>query len=182
MPLSNELVAAIIGGLIATFGSVATIITSYLLRNVGKIVVNVNSHSIEKLKRDSGGGEHLVDSLTEADRVEYRFDVDFFNSSDLPKNLRAISVEFKSKKNKEIISLKTYVPRKVDYPVNRSYFIPNENLKLLNMSSKEIINLKLSGPIKKEEIKFLQGKVDFFFKGIYPNGKTFRKKLITQEF
>jgi hypothetical protein len=180
--LSSELLAAILGGLIATFGSVVTLITSHLLRNVGKIIVNVSRFDVSLSQPDNMGGVVTANSLVTAKNIHYRFGLDFFNSSDIPKSLRAISIEFKSEKKKGVVSLKANVPRNGDFTNRPIYESRSEELTIINLPAKEIIHLDLSGNIIKEEIQFLQGKVDFFFKGMSPNGKTFRKKLITNEF
>lgn len=163
-----DLLSKFVPGIIAIVSGVLTLITTHLLRNVGKIIVYVSSYSLEKYKRDGEGGESPENSLADAVSVQYRFELDFFNSSGIPKSLRAISIDLKPEKKNEIVSLKAYVQR--------------EQLTIINLPPKEIQHLYLSGSIKKEEIQLLQGKVDFFFKGMYPCGKTYRKKLITKEF
>lgn len=186
-PTSSEVNSQLVTGVIAIASGVATLIatlvTTHLLRSGGKITIKVNSSSFEKLTADSSGGEKVVDLWTDAERVEYRFDLDFFNSSDIPKNLRAVSIEIKSEIKKPI-NLKAYIPRKIEPSVGMTYGFPNpfEELRVINLPSREIINFKLSGSIKKEEIQSSQGKIDFFYKGEFPNGRIFREKLISIKF
>jgi hypothetical protein len=176
--------SAIVAGIIAIVSGVltliATLVTTYLLRNAGKLIINVHSSSFGMYKSNSMGGEQQADSLVDAEALDYSYELDFFNTSDVPKSLRTTIIECVPRNIKKTILLPILTYKKGENStLFSSYF---EELHIINLPSKVLIHLKLSGRFKKEDIQFLRGKVDFYFKGKYPNGKTFRKKLITQDF
>jgi hypothetical protein len=166
----------------AILGSVATLITTYLLRNSGKMIVNVSSASVKLWGSDLMGGQEEKKTWSRVERVECEFEVDFYNSSDTPKSLRATYIGMFERDTKESYTSTIYLPGISNSPtLTYDSLSPNE-MHILNLPSKEMVHLKLKVYYVPVDMKPLQGKVDFFFQGKYPNGRTFRKKLVTQEF
>jgi hypothetical protein len=176
--ISAELLTALLSGFFAILGVVVGLIGSQLLRNGGRIILSVSSYSLNKNK----GEEEPDKSPAENESVDCSFELDFFNTSDVPKSLRSLSLEFIPKKSKKSTILKVNIRVKLEASDRAIFLSPYKELKIINLPPKEIVSFKIYGYPSREEIPLLQGKVDFFFKAEYPNGKTFRKKLITKEF
>ena len=54
-------------------------------------------------------------------------------------------------------------------------------MNIINIPPKEMLHLKLNSYFLPEENIMVEGKVDFYFRGKYPNGKMFRKKNLTTQ-
>lgn len=181
-PTTPQFASEIVAGIIGFVSAVALLFIAQLLRKQGKIIVNVGSSSLTAYNPDGMGGEQNTTSFKDAHRIECLFGVDFFNSSDEPRSLRAILLMVSSRKLKRQIPLIIYVPKLFSStPATYAALAPSE-LHILNIPSKETLHLNIRGYIEKQNLEILTGKVDFFFMGKHPNGKVFRKKLVTQEF
>ena len=177
-----DLIVKFLPVIAAVLGSVATLITTYLLRNSGILTVNVNSVTITRYGRDGMGGNQEKKTLEGVVNVDCSFEVDFYNSSETPKSLRALTIELLPRNTRKSYPLTIYMPRKVDNPTITYAPIMPVEIHILNFPSKEMLHHRLSVGFPPEKINQLQGKVDFFFRGKFPSGKTFRKKLYTEEF
>src|SRR5690349_9379607 len=98
--MDPQLIAAIVGGLIGILGSVAILIASHFLRTFGKIIVDVTDSELHLFLRDLEGGDREIDYIDDAQVLNVRFGIDIYNSSDIPRSLREIHVELRTKDRK----------------------------------------------------------------------------------
>jgi len=84
---------SLLGALLAV---IITLITTAIIRSTGRIYLVVKRCWVSPLKLEKGS-EFKVDSLKEAGLGGIDIDIDIFNNSEIPKNLRNIQIEFKIK-------------------------------------------------------------------------------------
>jgi hypothetical protein len=174
---NRELFAAIVGGIIATLGTVATMITSHYLRQAGRITVNISSSEFTLSKSDDAGGSEDAKSIAEAESLQIRLGVDIYNPSDVPRSFREICLEIKPKTKKA-----SYIfPLYVFIENSKSVFMPYKKLEIINLPPKELKHFDFNSWPKKEEFIGLNGEVVVYFKALYPNGNKFKTRILTTE-
>lgn len=176
--MDPQLIAAIVGGLIGILGSVAILIASHFLRISGKIIVDVTDSEVHLFLRDLEGGDREIDYIDDAQVLNVRFGIDIYNSSDIPRSLREIHVELRTRDRKKILISDPEVFRSVTSSTSpfASGFI---KLDIINLPSKELQHINFRCLYKKPKINGVKGSVDFYLKASYPNGKRFKTHLLT---
>lgn len=140
--MSNEVIAAIVGGLIGILGSLAIYIAGYFLSRVGKITTYLTSSDFRVARVNESGEEKHDISITEAEWLSISLGIDIYNSSDVPKSLRELEIEVKSKK-----AVVSKTPFSVESN-GRHIF----ELKIINLTPKVIGHIELETTLAKEEL------------------------------
>ena len=167
----TEVIAAFVGGIIGIIGSVAILIASHYLREAGKITIFTSLWELKLLRQDSFGGEEEVTSIEDAERAEYIFELDIYNSSEIPRSLRDISIDFKS--DNLYCSTSPLIPLK-----NISSFFPFEKLQIINLLPKELVHIRLTGSINKDNFHMFSKRTIAYIKASQPNKKKFKANLV----
>lgn len=183
MDLTNAQITAIISSSSAILGSVITLIVTHILKGVGGIVVRVASFDISFSKSNRVGEQTEAENRVDVEDVNLNFQIDFYNPTDVPKSLRLLLFEVKSQSKRKRVTLKPYVLKKYEQRdpsvISVGFANPYENLEILNLPPKEIVNKRIFGNISKLDTQIFQEPVVIFITGKSPNGGNFRKKLIT---
>lgn len=165
----QELVGAIVGGLIGIIGSIAILVITHMFRS-GRISANLCKWEIKFLKQDNFGGLINTNIIKEAERAEYNIELDFYNSSDDIKSIRNIEIEFKQ--NKKTITNNPFYPK--------GYIgatpLP-EYVTVLNILPKQFLHVSMKGVLQKEELDIFRQKSTVFFNAVLPKGNKFRTKI-----
>jgi hypothetical protein len=178
--MDTQLIAAIVGGFIGILGSVAILIASHFLRVSGKIIVNVTDSEVHFFLRDLEGGDREIDYIDDAQVLNVRFGIDIYNSSDIPRSLREIQVELRTRNRKKTLISDAEVFKSVIS--NTSPFASGfTKLDIMNLPSKELQHLNFRCLYKKPKINGVKGSVDFYLKALYPNGRRFKAHLLTTQ-
>lgn len=169
--MDSQLIAAIVGGVIGIVGSIGTLIASHLLRTSGRITVDLTRSSITLSKQNPDGHGEEVGTLylDEAAKLNISLGMDIYNSSDIPRSLRDLWIEVKSK-GKLVAGTRPSVlndMRKSEYDIYRK-------LEIINLPPKALAHLDLMGWINVSSYQKLKGSLNFSFKAEYPNRKVFR--------
>lgn len=170
---NKELTASIVGGFIGVFGSVAILITGYFLKRLGKLTANITNWKLELLKSDNAGGLDYTDKIGETETIEISLSINFYNSSETPKNLENVHLEFKSKGGNEKFYLSLYNSGEQPSP-----FVLKK-IDAITIYPRELLHLDLRAGCSGKNIILLHGNVDVILKANYPNGRKFSCKLQT---
>jgi len=170
---NKELTAAIVGGFIGVFGSVAILITGYYLKQLGKLTANTTNWKLSLLKSDNTGGLEYTDKISETERIEVSLSINLYNSSETPKNLENVHLEFKSKGSNEKFYLPLYNPSE-----QPSLFVLKK-IDAITIYPRELLHLDLRANGSRKDIILIHGRVDVILKANYPNGRKFSRKLQT---
>ena len=90
MEFVNNNREAILSGLFAILGSMATLITEHYLRQTGKVTAMLYSFETSMLKPDMEGGFEKTDKVSDADMLDMSFQVDLYNSSRFPQEPKEV--------------------------------------------------------------------------------------------
>lgn len=175
--LFAAVVGAVVGGVIATLGSVAVMITSHYLRQAGKLTVTLASWKMYLAKSDQEGGLARTEIVSETESLTITLAVDLHSSSEVPKSLRQPFIEFKSNTKSTPVLLPPIV-----FVQGSTSIAPYKRLEVINLEPNKLVHMELKCQGDKKDIPNLLGKVTISLTALYPNGRTFRKKLITQDF
>lgn len=174
--MDSQLIAAIVGGLIGVFGSVATLIASQYIKQSGKITVNLTRSNIMLSKPDEAGGQVATSNLDESDTLNISLGIDIYNSSEVPRSLRELGIEVIPRKGKGFSIPPSVLKERSNIPT----FIPYRKLEIINLPPKELTHLDLQTWEKLDHSYHeLKGSLTFSFVARYPNGKKFKVRLIT---
>ena len=123
-------------------GSVATLIVTEIIRHLGKIKCYVNQFSKTPIYHNQKDGTIIYqkEEQTELEAYAINFQLDIYNSSELPKIMRNLKLRIEDgKKNYEEITVTDESTRKID-----SFGISHVcNLDVLNVLPKKVISLNL---------------------------------------
>jgi hypothetical protein len=165
----QELVGAIVGGVIGIIGSIAILVITHMFQH-GTISVNLCKWEIKFLERDNYGDLININTIKEAERAEYKIELDFYNSSDYIKSIRNIEIEFKQ--NKKTITNNPF------YQKGYIGAIPlSEYVTVLNIFPKQFLHVSMGGVIQKEGLDIFRQNSTVFFNANFPKGKKFRTKI-----
>jgi len=169
--MDPQLIAAIVGGIIGIVGSIGTLIASHLLRTSGRITVNLTRSNITLSRQnpDEYGQEVVTLHLDEAAKLNISLGIDIYNSSDIPRSLRDLWIEVKSKGRLVIGTRPSVLNDK-----RKSQFDVYRKLEIINLPPKELAHVDLMGWINVSSYQKLKGNLTFSFKAEYPNKKVFR--------
>ncbi len=164
------------GVLGAVVGVIATLIVTHLLRHAGKIYIYFRNWDIKYFKVGEAGGSLETSNLDETEYCSYSFEIEILNSSEVPKVLRDITIVFYDN-NKKLIE------KTPNDESTKKTFVSGVKiglLKILNLPPKQLIYRKVSGNIKKEELKELAKHRKVYFEALtYKNKKI--KKLVSKK-
>ncbi len=163
------LISAFVGGLIGIIGSVATIITTYLLRQ-GKLKTYLSVFKIKPLSQSSSGA--LVPATdTKLSLVEYHFELDFYNASEDPQSIRNIQIEFRLHNTNFLVlpySKKGY---------SKSGFPMSEPIPIVNFPPRQFFHLTMDCVLQGENIKFFSNQTQISINAIKSNEKEYRFQI-----
>lgn len=165
----KDILLVLVGGICAVFGS-------FIFKRLGKIRCAVENWQIKYLNesQNSMGGfqQKEVKNIKECNVAEYSLELDLFNSTEIPKALRDIYIEFKGKGFS--ISNKPSDSKSRTFKYGSTQIQP---LKYVNLEPKKMVHLILEGRLKSEEAKVIYQGASVFLKALDHNGKTFKSKL-----
>jgi hypothetical protein len=177
--MDSQLIAAIVGGLIGIAGSIATLVASHFLRISGKIIVDVTESKVHLYLRDLGSsGDRETDLIDNAEVLDIGIGIDIYNSADIPRSLREIQVELRTKDKKRILMSHPEIFHVIKSDVS-PFASGYRKLELINLPSKELQHINFRSVYKRPKINGLKGPVDFYLKALYPSGGKFRTHLFT---
>ena len=82
-------------GILGTaIGAIGVLIITSLLKNLGRICIYFRGWNIEYFKNDEAGGVLETSNLNESIYCNYSFEMEIINSSETPRALRDIKVNF----------------------------------------------------------------------------------------
>ena len=131
----------IIGVLAGMFGS-------QLLRNIGKTFIFVQNSSFKYIAKESDGAggfiEREIKSLTDGpNHCTYSMDLEIYNSSEMPRILRNIQIQFY--KDKKLIGVS--IPNNDSTRRRYAGGIISDEIRIINIHAKEIVRFNISGNI-----------------------------------
>ena len=168
----TDIVATIVGGIIGILGSLATIVVTEILRNKGKLVLFTNKSKILFHKNDNAGGEIEALGRDDAEEIEFSFDIDVYNQSDVPKNLGEFRVELNNKNSKMNFATKLYKR-------SGSYFIPySQDVPTLTILPKQSANIECKTYLQQSDLSPFGSKIDIYLLAKLPDRRRFRVKVL----
>jgi hypothetical protein len=155
----------------ATVGVIATLIVTSIIKKLGKTYIYFRDWEIKFYKMDGAGG-FISSEFEEAISCSYSFEMEIFNSSELPKALRGIKVRFYNSDNNFLTESipKDESTRKVS--TGRSII---EAIKIINLPPKQMIHFNVSGYIKKEDLKNLNKWRKVYFESFDNRGRKIKR-------
>ncbi|WP_294376924.1 hypothetical protein [uncultured Clostridium sp.] len=157
----------------AVFGTVATLITTELIKSLGRLKFYFNDISIEYSgENERGFTDIIVTDVTKADACGYKFRVQIYNSSETIKILKDFKVEFvlesRSIYNK---------PNNRDEYIQHDCFLEYKDFNLIHILPKNMIEINMCGNIYNENmIEFSKLKKVYFIAQNH-NNKTIKKLI-----
>jgi hypothetical protein len=173
--LDPQLVAAIVGGVIGIVGSIATLIASHFLRVAGRITVTLSEAKI-RLRKIENHTEVEVHSVADALTLNAELEVDIHNSSDIPRSLRELQIESRSRAKRKTVKSNVFVDVRASAGSGR-YSFPKE-LPIINIAPKELQHLSFRFHLTKEQLNLVDDKLEFYFTALHPNGRKFKVFLL----
>jgi len=118
------------------------------LRNTGKTFIEIKNTEFKNIKEEQDGeggiNEIAIDFMTVNEYLcKYSIDIDIYNSSESPRVLRNIEIVFY--KNNKII--KKTIPKDENTMRNTMRQVKMDDLSIVNIRAKEIVNYKIGGRI-----------------------------------
>jgi len=155
----------------ATVGVIATLIVTSIIKNLGKIYIYFHGWEIKFHKMDGVGGS-ITSKLEEASSCSYFFEMEIMNSSELPKSLRDIKVKFYNRENKLLVE---FIPQDESTRKVSAGGSKIDPIKIINISSKQMIYFNVSGYIKAENIKNLNKWKKVYFEAFDNRGRKVKR-------
>jgi hypothetical protein len=176
--LDPQLIATIVGGLIGIVGSIATLIASHFLRVAGRITITLSDAKI-RLTKIENHTEIEAHSVADALKLGAELEVDIHNSSDIPRSLRDLQIETRSRAKRKTVKSNLYVDVRASAGSGR-YSFPKE-LPIINIAPKELQHLSFRFYLAKEQLNLVDDKLEFYFTALHPNGRKFKVFLLRSE-
>lgn len=132
----------------ALMGVVATLITTQLIKNLGRVEFYFNEYQ-DKLWRFDRGGIEILDKsdAIKADYYDYKFKIELYNSSESIRILRDLKIGFQLEE--KIIYGKL---NNSDKTIHDEFRNTTHELNVINIPPKQIVELNIEGSIKKEDL------------------------------
>jgi hypothetical protein len=156
----------------AAVGVIATLITTSLIKKLGRIYIYFRGWKMNISKRDGAGGLE-PSTLEDANYCDYSFEMEIINTSETPRALRDIKVNFY---NSNKLLLET-IPRDDSTKKSWTGGTITDSLKIINLPSKQMVYYKISGYIKSEDLKNLSNYKKIYFEAL-SHSRQKVKKLI----
>ena len=128
----------------ALSGVLLALITTQLLKSVGKTYYYFSNWE-GNFYGNFNGRQGKTDIISEADSFKYSFKIQIYNSSEIIKILKDITIEIHN--DKKIVKNVPIDTGKTEYRDNR--YTKSYNLNILNIVPKQILELELHGYIMK---------------------------------
>lgn len=139
----------------ALLGVIVTMLMGYLLKKMGKIRMSSSNHWLSVLESEEDGTHYYIianeakKKINEYSSGLYEFDLTVFNSSDEPKGLKDITICFVGPNKSNIVKK---VPRDEATRRISAGAIRTDEVKILNLPVKEMINYHLLVYIEREDL------------------------------
>jgi hypothetical protein len=138
---------SIIAATIGVVGTLLGVTLGYFLnlfKSSGKLKIYINSVTITYSERDNQGGMVSKEKKTSnSERATVLLDLDIYNSASEYRIMREIMLRIESNDHKKTVILRDESTRRAG-----SYMIKIDDLKVITIAPKAIINLNLSGTNK----------------------------------
>jgi hypothetical protein len=161
-----EIVKEFEGIIGVVFGSVATLVTSHLLKNIGQLHIYFDYWDAYYQGRDSSGGVKRVDPGDQPFTFEFFFEVDIYNSSDNFKILRNVCASFERKGKEQLETL-----------LYQSKSLKIDEIKVVNVSPKTILHFDLYGYIGEDQLDKILNADKVYLKFLNEKNRTIRKLI-----
>ncbi|WP_252216107.1 hypothetical protein [Clostridium sp. VAP41] len=156
----------------AILGTVATLITTQLLKGLGKIKFYFYDFDIEYYGENEHGITAIIEDISKAEECNYKFRLQLYNSSEIIKVLKDFQIEF-ILENKSIFNK----PNNENEIIKHEIYCKYKDFNAINIQPKQLIEINMSGGIKHENmIEFSKVKKVYFIAKNHKNRKI--KKLI----
>ena len=161
-------------GIIGTaVGVIATLITTRIIKNLGKLYVYFHEWEI-KFNKISGEGSLITSKIEEASYCSYSFEMEILNSSETTKALRDIKIRFYNKNNKLLTESMPMDESTRKVSVGGSKI---NQIKIINIPSKQMIYFNVSGYIKTEDIRNLNSWRKVYFEAFDNRSKKVKRMI-----
>ena len=132
----------------ALMGVVATLITTQLIKNLGRIEFYFNEYEDKLWRFDRGGIEILDKSDTiKAEYYDYKFRIELYNSSESIRILRDLRIGFQLEDKFIYGKLNNS-----DEIIHDKFRNTTHELNIINIPPKQIVEINIEGNIKKENL------------------------------
>lgn len=91
----------------ALLGAIGTLICTHILKNKGKCIVNIKSDEVKCNSIDDWGTE-TIKPIEDADNLSIKFELELYNTSEIPKYLKDFKLCIKDINNKDLALLDLY--------------------------------------------------------------------------
>jgi len=149
------------------------LITTNLLKNLGKTYIYFRDWNIKYTKHDKSGGLIEVESPEGAMYCNYSFEIEVINNSETPSGLREIKVKFYSDNQLLVDSIPNDEATKKVW-TGGTIFAP---LKIINLPSKQMVYYKVNGLIKEEKLESFNNYKRVYFEALNRNGKKIKRLI-----
>ncbi len=158
----------------AAVGVIAALIATSLIKNLGRILIYFRGWKINIFNINVAGGREPT-TLPDANYCDYSFEMEIINTSETPRALREIKVNFYDSKK---LLLKT-IPND-ESTKKTSVSGVSSPLKIINLPPKQMVYYKISGYIKTEDLIYLSNYKKIYFEAF--NHKRKIKKLLHKNY
>lgn len=153
----------------AVVGVVVTLVTTQLIKRIGKIYFDFYNWSFEMGKWNRNTGKYeIINEVNQAESGKCFFEVNIYNGFDMPKALKNIKIRFDIGNDKYDYQLENCSTKKYS---ESGYNI--DFLGILNLEPKKMIKLKLECNLKKEDLLNIKN-----FKTVYFIAQNHKNKKI----
>ncbi|OMP67045.1 hypothetical protein [Domibacillus epiphyticus] len=83
----------------AVIGSMSTLIITHILKNTGRVYVNIAKAEKKYMRQEQGKQKYAVYDINQATESDFVIDVEFYNSSEIFKSVKNFIVQFYDEKN-----------------------------------------------------------------------------------
>ncbi|KIL35156.1 hypothetical protein SD71_16145 [Cohnella kolymensis] len=157
----------------AVLGVAVTMIVTFILKKIGKVYITVDDFDIKNYRFDSGYPKGTVD-YAEAEYVDISFEISFFNSSDEPRGFQDIKVVFYDS-YRNVIFKKT--PHDMRTTRNTSYGSTSDELKIINLPSKTMLQIGVETYVREELVKEMSKCASIYFESKDHKGRVTKHLL-----
>jgi len=160
-------------GILGTaFGVIIALIATSLIKNLGRTYIYFRDWNMNISKRDGAGG--LEPSAPEdANYGGYSFEMEIINTSETPRALRNIRVKFYSSKK----LLSETIPYDDSTRKTWTGGTKSDPVKIISLPPKKMVYYRISGYIKKEDLKNLREYKKVYFESLTHNRRKVKRLI-----
>lgn len=159
-------------------GSVATLVTTYLLRNLGKLQWDIKDWEFVMYSQDECGGMIRTLDLSDIQSTSFSFEIILYNSSDSQKSLKDISLEFNNSNNASIF-IKLEDAQSKRYADCAFFRILDETTNVLNVSPKLMTRFRFKGCLSYKNLEHLGNSFNVTMHALNHKNKKYRVPIAT---